>query len=253
MINKQINLRFDNLDYSTIKKRNINPAFIFFLNGFIYLSVAIPFLVLWILGVPFEINEQLRQPGDVEYIQFMSIFLGIFGSIALVCIITGILFLTKKPLEYITIGKDADFIEILKFRQDRRNQIFIKNHKGVIYDELSDSILEINTSSEIDEIINKYLFWLRWENVQDYNIKQTNKKTVLKFLEKTNQTVLKYRYIIPVTNSYFPEKITETINNRTRSRRSNLSSYNIYYFTDNNVQINLKLPQKVYDYFNLDA
>jgi len=94
------------------------------------------------------------------------------------------------------------------------------------------------------------LFWLKWENIEDFKIKMKNKKTVLEFMEKTNKTVLKYRYSIPQSNSYLPERITETITNRTRSGKSNLSSYNIYYFTDNNVQRNLNLPNKVTDYFN---
>ena len=250
MINNRISLRFDNLDYSVIKKKNINPAFILFLNGFIYLSVAIPFVVLWLLEVPFEINEELHQAGDIEYIRFMLIFLGVFLSIALICIIAGALFLKKKPQDYIFISKDINFDEIYKIIQDKRTTIYVKKNKGLIYDEVTKEVLEINTLTEINEILKKYLFWLKWENVKDYKIKMKNKKTVLEFTEKTNKTVLKYRYSIPLTNSYLPERITETINNRTRSRRSNLSSYNIYYFTDNNVQRNLNIPNKVSDYFN---
>jgi len=249
VINNQISLRFDNLDYSVIKKKNINPAFIFFLNGFIYLSVAIPFIVLWLLEVPFEINEELHQATDIEYIQFMSVFLGIFLSIALICIIAGVLFLKKKPQDYIIISKDINFDEIYKIRQNKRTTIYIKKNKGLIYDELTKEVLEINTLTEINEIFNKYLFWLKWENIKDYKVKMKNKKTVLEFMEKTNKTVLKYHYYIPLTSSYLPERITEVIANRTRSRRSNLSSYNIYYFTDNNVQRNLNLPKKVSDFF----
>ncbi|PKK94525.1 MAG: hypothetical protein CVV60_05970 [Tenericutes bacterium HGW-Tenericutes-5] len=250
MINNQINLRFDNLDYSIIKKKNINPAFFLFLNGFIYLSVAIPFVVLWLLEVPFEINEELHQASDIEYIRFMSIFLGIFLSISLVCIIVGVLFLRRKPQDYIFISKDLNFDEIYKIRQNKRTTIYIKKNKGLIYDEVTEGVLEINTLSEINDILNKYLFWLKWENIEDFKIKMKNKKTVLEFMEKTNKTVLKYRYSIPQSNSYLPERITETITNRTRSGKSNLSSYNIYYFTDNNVQRNLNLPNKVTDYFN---
>jgi hypothetical protein len=249
VVNNQINLRFENLDYSIIKKKNINPIFILILNGFIYLSVAMPFLVLWLVGVPFEINEQMRQPTDIEYIRFMSILLGVFLSIAAISLVAAFILLKAKPKEYITIGKDIDYEEFYKIKKDKRNIIFIKRNKGIFYDEASDSIAEINSAAEINEILYKYLFWLNWNDIKEYKIKQKNKKTVLEFLEKNNRTVLKYRYTIPVSNSYLPKEITETITNRTRSQKSSLSSYNRYYFTDNNIQKNLNLPQKVFNYF----
>ena len=91
--------------------------------------------------------------------------------------------------------------------------------------------------------------WIRWNELKEFKIKQKNKRTVLEFLEKTKRTVLKNRYMMPVSNSYLPEKIIEIISNRTGAQKSNLSAYNTYYFTENNIQKQLNLPQKVFNYF----
>ena len=139
----------------------------------------------------------------------------------------------------VEIPDDSQELEILKQQ--------IENMYADItfyYNKKTEKINNVHGKEEILELRNTYLFWEKWEDIKDYRVVSKNKKTILIFNYENKGTVLNYRYYFPTLSSNLPEKITEIINKRTTTSNST-ASFNTYYFTENNRQINHRLPDKI--------
>lgn len=249
MISNETGVNFTNLDYSIIKKKNKTLTLVFLIIAISFFLVVIPFLVLMIIKIPIEINEVIRSYDEPEYQSFMVIFLGVFGSLTVFFLLLAYLFKIKQPVDYIIINKDNEFRKYYQVNYKKNQFLFFIENRAFYYNKITDQIRNINDYSEILALKNKYLFWLKWDDISDYKIINKNKKTILIFNYKNSRIVLNYRYYFPINNNSSPEKITEVISNKSTSTNS-LQAYNTYYFTDNNHQLNIKHNNTVYNALN---
>ncbi|MFA7076071.1 MAG: hypothetical protein WC152_05315 [Candidatus Izemoplasmatales bacterium] len=244
MISKKIGVNIKNLEYSVIKKKSNSLSLVLGIIGFTCTIMVIPFLILWFLKVPIEINDITREYYEIEYKNFMIIFNSIFAGISIFIFSIVIILSVRKPKDYIFINKDMNFTKFFQVNINKNKLLFITDSKTFYYNKKTEKINNVHGKEEILELRNTYLFWEKWEDIKDYRVVSKNKKTILIFNYENKGTVLNYRYYFPTLSSNLPEKITEIINKRTTTSNST-ASFNTYYFTENNRQINHRLPDKI--------
>jgi len=239
----EIGFDFSNLQYGVIKKKNLLAPLILLILSVTFLLIMIPFLLLWFFEVPIEINGVMRESSEIEYQNFMKIFLSIFGFLTIGQILILIYFYKRNPREYIIISKDLNLDSYYRIKLSNTLYLYIFPDQAMYYDESNNSLRKINDYKEKQALEKKYIFWDRWNNIEDYQIKKNNKKTVLIFDDKNNRTALRYRYTFSLTNNLIPKKITEIVSSRTSNNTMN--SINVYYFIDINRLASLRLPQEI--------
>ncbi len=248
MLNNDIRVDFDRLDYSIVKKKDFLAFMILAIIGFSFALIVIPFLIIWLVQAPIEINNVIRQADEPEYIEFMTIFLSIFGSLTVLILISLLITYKNQAKDYIIIDKDINlnrFYEVIL----NNKSLFISESKTFYFRHKNETIDMINDYQAKDQLRNKYLFWEKWKNLDNYKILNKKKKTVLVFKEKIGRTVLYYRYYFSNDGSYLPGKITEIISNQSANTRSN-QRISSYVFTENNKAVNRHYHRKVLDIIN---
>lgn len=248
MLNNEIRVDFANLNYSIIKKKDFLAFMILAIIAFSFALIVIPFLIIWVLKAPMEINGVIRQANETEYIQFMTVFVAVFGSVTLLLLLTLLVTHKEKAKDFIIIDKDINlnrFYEIIL----KNKSLFISESKTFYFHHKNETIDMINDYQAKVQLRNKYLFWEKWEKLENYKILNKKKKTVLVFKEKIGRTVLYYRYYFPNDGSYLPSKITEIISNQSANTRSN-QRISTYVFTENNKTINRHYHRKVLEIIN---
>ncbi|MDT8337464.1 MAG: hypothetical protein RQ856_06535 [Candidatus Izemoplasmatales bacterium] len=213
--------------------------------------VVIPFIVIFLLKEPIEINDVMHQFSDPEYQSFMIIFISAFGLITLIFLIVAYIFKIQKPSDYIIINKDNNFRKYYQVNYKKNQSLFITENGAFYYNKLTNQIRKISDYREIQVLKGKYIFWLIWDDIIDYRVIKKNKKTILIFSSEKSRIVLNYRYYFPISKSSLPEEITEIISNKSPSRNS-IQSFYTYYFTDNNRQLSIKHSITVFNALNSD-
>lgn len=249
MISTEIGLDLNNLEYAIIKKKNQILPLVLIIIGFSFLLVAIPFLVIWLLQVPVEINGVNRYPYEQIYINFMVTFNAIFTSLTISILLAAFILNKKKPMDFIIINKDFDYNTYYEIILKKNRSIFFTQKKAFYYNYLSNELEEISSKEEILYLIDKYIFWKKWMNVESYKVVKKNKKTILKFSYKNRRIVLNYRYALIYQGNTIPYLIRESVGNNQNSRNST-NVMNSYYLTNLNRNISRKLPEKIMKVIN---
>lgn len=251
MLNKDIRFDFNNLEYSVIKKKNFLAFMIIAIITFSFALILIPFIIIWIVQAPVEINGVIRQADESEYVSFMTTFVSSFGILTLILLISLIFIHKSQAKDYIVIDKDINlnrFYEVILSKKS----LFISESKTFYFQHQTETIDMINDYQTANQLKNKYIFWEKWINLENYRLLEKKKKTVLIFNEKTGRTVFEYRYYFPNTGSYLPDKITEIISNKSASTKSN-QRITTYIFTENNRTLSRHYHRKVLDFINNDC
>jgi hypothetical protein len=249
MISTEIGLDLNNLEYAIIKKKNQILPLVLIIIGFSFLLVAIPFLVIWLLQVPVEINGVNRYPYEQIYINFMVTFNAIFTSLTISILLAAFILNKKEPMDFLIINKDFDYNTYYEIVLKKNKSIFFTQKKAFYYNYLSNELEEISAKEEILYLIDKYIFWKKWKNVESYKVVKKNKKTILKFSYKNRRIVLNYRYALFYQGNTIPYLIKESVGNNQNSRNST-NVMNSYYLTNLNRNISRKLPEKIMKVIN---
>lgn len=240
----EIGFDLSNLQYGIIKQKNGMLSMFLFLFGSIFLLVAIPFAVIWSLGVPIEINEVMRESNEPEYTSFMITMMSVFGLIGTASLIAGYFSYKTPAIDYIKLGKDSSLDDFYSVRISPNKDLYLFQNVAVYHDKTNNSVVKVTDQKRIDEMKDRYIFWLKWTNLEDYKTAKKNKKTILSFKDKSQRIVLSYKYVFYLTSNLIPEKISETIYSSSSNQRS-LNSYRVYYFTEINRMGNIRVPQVV--------
>ena len=249
MIVTDIGLDLNNLEYAIIKKKNQILPLVFIILGSSFLLVAIPFIVIWLLKVPVEINGVNRYPYETIYINFMLTFNSIFGSIAISSLLAAFILNKKKPIDFLIVNKDFDYNTYYEIVLKKNRSLFFTQKKAFYYDYLANELEEISSREEILYLIDKYIFWKKWSSIENYKVIKKNKKTILKFSYKNKRIVLNYRYAFFYQGNNIPYLINESVGNNQNSRNST-NVMNSYYLTNLNRNISRKLPEKIMKVIN---
>jgi len=176
MISNEIGVNFLNLDYSVIKRKNKTLSLVFMIIAISFGLVVIPFIVIFLLKEPVEINGVMHQFNELEYQTFMIIFISAFGLVTLIFLIVAYIFKIQKPSEYIILNKDNNFRKYYQVNYKRNQSLFITKNGAFYYNKLTDQIRKISDYREIQVLKDKYIFWLNWDDISDYKIiKKKNK------------------------------------------------------------------------------
>ena len=240
----EIGFDLSNLQYGIIKQKNGMLGMFLLIFGGIFFAVAIPFVIIWALGVPMEINGVMRESTDPEYISFMGMMLSVFGLIGLISLIASYFSYKAKATDYIKLGKDSNLDDFFSVRISPNQDLYIYQKLAIYHNKITDDCMKVTDIQTIEEMRDRYIFWLRWPDLRDYKTVKKNKKTILSFKDQSGRIVLSYKYVFYLTSNLIPEKISETVYSSSSNQRS-FQSYRIYYFTDINRMGNIKVPQVV--------
>jgi len=244
MITQKLGINFTNLDYSIVKKKNHLPFLILAIFALTSILISAAFLIIWLFKLPIEIDGVTRAFNDPEYQSFISLFFIIFISLIFILSVLAFVFKIMKPKDYIFISKDMNFNKLYLINHKNNNKIILTEKTVIYYSNFDDSVQKFTNLKDVQEIKNKYIFWDCWDDLKEYKIINKTKKTILIFNKEKQGIVLNHRYYFKGGSSYYPEKIMEIVNKKTNTSNSTFS-INTYYFTSNNRQVNLKLPEKV--------
>ena len=244
MITQKLGINFTNLDYSVVKKKNHLPFLLLAIFALTSILITAAFLIIWLFKLPIEIDGVTHQFSDPEYQNFISLFFIIFIIIIFILSVLTFIFKIMKPKNYIFISKDINFDKLYLIIHKNSSKIILTEKMVLYYNDQGDEVQKFTNIKDVQEIKNRYIFWDCWDDLKEYKIINKTKKTILIFDKDKQGIVLNHRYYFKGGSSYYPEKIMEIVNKKTNTSNSTFS-INTYYFTNNNRQVNLKLPEKV--------
>jgi len=234
----ELGFDYSNLSSCTVKRKNYTLAFITIIIGATISIIFITFLVLYILKVPMDFNGDMLQYDDPEYQNFFMPFLSVSGALSLILIILAMYNFIQKPKEYMYVDTDGEmnlFYYILN--HPKHEEIYLTKDIAIVKNTYYNNIYTETNKKAIDTLFKKFVFWLNFDNISDYKIKQKTNNTILKIKEKSNSfvTLLKtYRFSNEV--NVVPEKVTETINIRAGGNYRTQSMYTFYFDNMNRAQ-----------------
>ncbi|MDD4070145.1 MAG: hypothetical protein PHF05_06805 [Candidatus Izemoplasmatales bacterium] len=245
MIYDDLGFNIDSLEYGLIRKKTNILTLLFFIFFVTFLMVLLPFSFFWVLKVPIEINEVNREYWETDYQNFMIWYHLILGLLILLSGIFTLVFFKRKPFDYIIINKDNNLNNYLQINTNKNRSLYVNDEKCFFFSSETGKTEEITDPIMIDSLLNKYVFWHRWNKINDYKIKKLNKKTILSFKVKVNGIVYVYRYRIICDYNNLPTKITETVGVKSNSRTSSI--FMTYYLENLNRPIHSNLDKRALD------
>jgi len=116
----------------------------------------------------------------------------------------------------------------------KRQEIYLTDKFALIYRKSYNSLIKETNPNAIQDMLNRYIFWLRISIDEDSKIINKDKKTILKIKDKISrfQTTIK-RYVFSNDINIVPIKVSETVSTTTGGNYRS-QAMNTYYFEDIN-------------------
>ncbi len=240
----ELGFDYSTLEFASISKKNHLLLLIMLIFSSSFFIILITFIILYLLKVPMDINGVQREFSEPEYSSFFTMFLTILTALSLLGIIIAIIQIFIKPKPYINLNKDIDLNKYYQIIINNSKEFYLFDQIGFYYFPKTQEVTKIKNYSEIINLKEKYIFWERFNKVENPKIKILPKKIVLSFKQKNQRTILQYRYSFKNINGIYPEIVSEAIQNGSGTRNS-LNQMATYYFDSINRQPNTRLPDKI--------
>lgn len=231
----QLGFDYSNMVSCTIRRKSHLLALISFIFVASFLLILAPFLVLYIMKVPVDINGVPNAPGTPAYNEFMVTMLAIFGGLSTIFLFLGLVNLITKPHLFMIVDNNPEMDRFYYIYDRRRQQeIYLTEKFAIIYRKVYQATTKETNPSAIKEILDHYAFWRHLELTEDAVIKDKVNKTILKFKEKMSRYSTKVRrYVFSNDVNVVPVKVSESITVNTGGNTRSQAMYT-YYFEDVN-------------------
>ena len=174
---------FSRLRTGIITKRNNTLFFILIIIIPTFFFIFLTFLLLYLFGVPMEIDDVVRTFDEPEYQNFFRGFLSVWGIGVFVNLI--LIFVTRfqKPSTSVYLMQNADFERVV-YVEDKKKRIYIAPDRAITLDpKLPKPVIESHHDS-IKNILNEYLFFVRLADREDLKIKNRMRSIRIKSTTK---------------------------------------------------------------------
>jgi len=240
---KEAGYDFDRIKTARISKKNHSYAYVSLIFFIVFFSLFATFLVLYLIGIPFEIDGIIRHPGDLPYQKFFFYFLGITGMVSFLMIATMIPNLLARANDYIWIGSSAEGEKEIYVR-DRYRETYLDESLMIMLDRKNQRTTYSESKTEIEAGRCSALFWEELKNVKLWIEKSRPGMHKIKYrLDRGNIRFIK-TYILYFDNFGNLFKYRETVYTVFHGN-SNLKSFCTYYVNDLNKYVRLPIDKEI--------
>ncbi len=239
MILNKLGFDYSNLVSCTVRRKNKMLALVSFILAPTFLLIFGTFLIMYLLGVPMEINGVQTEPTDPSYIEFITIFGAIFGSVSVLFIAFGFMGAFLKPKIYLIMDNDPELNQFFYiYDRTRRQEIYLTDKFALTYRQSYSSVTKENNPNAIRDLMNRYVFWKRIIIDDDTKITERINKTIVKIKEKTSRFSSRTRKYEFSNDIYVvPLKVTETVYSTTGGNYSSQAMHTYYFEEINHKQV----------------
>jgi len=234
---------FKNIRTAIIEKRSHIAVFILAVLLATPAILMIVFGIIFFIGAPMDFDGVIAYPGEPVYDSFMIWFLGITILINLTLLLLMFYFSGHSQKTMIYLGETLNLEKVI-YVETSRYHIYLSELNMITYHKKLDSIAIETNRKAIQEMMEKYIFWIFLDKLDNWTVIEKSKLTTLRINYKEGRTNYLKTYRIHQDDTERISHYHEMISTRTYGNQ-NVQSFSNYIIKSINHSSYLPVSSKI--------